>query len=299
MKIFAAPPPVAPKPTRPFRILSISGGGLRGMIPAEILRNLEKETGKPINETFDLIVGSSIGGILALALTAPNKLSAGFMVDTFTAEALRIFPEGGQSLLGPKFDAQGLENVLHRVLGNLTLPQHSPVAVTAFNLRTQSPVIFSSASLVKEPSFDAARATSAGPTFFAAYKDMVDGGTIANNPSVVGISQAIAKYGQKLENIQMLHLGTGWYAPGQEQFGNAGQLGWAAQIAQTTIDGNSTLCDIISSRMLGDRFMSVNPVLDEGHTEMDDSRPENIRYLKNLGAQTWATERKNILNFLR
>ncbi len=298
MKIFNTPPSAA-KPIKPFRILSISGGGLRGVIPAKILAELEASTGKRINESFDLIVGSSIGGILALALTAPTRLTADTMVSLFQHKAQTIFPPGGKALFGPKYDGLGLQETLNMVLGNLVLPQHTPVAVTAFNLRTQSPVIFSSSSLVKERSLDAALATSAGPTFFPAHMDMVDGGTIANNPSVVAISQAIAKYGAKLENIQMPHLATGRYAPGQEQLMHGGQLAWATQIAQTTIDGNSTLCDIISSRMLGDRFMSINPVLEEGHTDMDNADPENVEYLLNLGEWTWRKEKEKIISFLR
>ena len=79
-----------------INILSIDGGGVRGLIPAVLLAEIERRTGRPIAELFDLVAGTSIGGVLALALARPREgrtppLSAQELVDLFQVSAPRVF----------------------------------------------------------------------------------------------------------------------------------------------------------------------------------------------------------------
>jgi len=80
----------------PLRVLSIDGGGIRGIIPAKVLADLELRAGRPVAKLFDLVVGTSTGGILALGLTAPGegdspRWAAADLADLYVREGPRIF----------------------------------------------------------------------------------------------------------------------------------------------------------------------------------------------------------------
>src|SRR5437899_5464947 len=118
-----------------MNVLSVDGGGIRGVIPAMVLANLEERTGRPTAELFDLIAGTSTGGIIALALTVPGKdgrprWTANDLVDLYLTEGPRIFHhsigrmlESGLGLLDETYDAKPLEQAPDTYLGDAMLPQ--------------------------------------------------------------------------------------------------------------------------------------------------------------------------------
>src|ERR1017187_5240931 len=109
-----------------FRILSIDGGGLRGIIPVKILQKLEELTGKRIYEMFDLVAGTSTGGIISCASTVKGadgkpKFTLADIEQLFAEKANTIFPatsgignifRGIKNLFRPEFSPDGLESVL-------------------------------------------------------------------------------------------------------------------------------------------------------------------------------------------
>jgi hypothetical protein len=209
------------------RILSIDGGGVRGIIPAMILAEIEQRTNQPIANSFDYVIGTSTGGILALGLTvpAPNKphaprYSAQDLVDAYEREAQQIFPSDPlRSIRGiarPKYPPDGLERVLAAKFGDVRVEDAlTSVMVTSYALETRQHFVFSSET--DNALFymrDAARATSAAPTYFAPFRfriapevveaewkntpdsprkrtdlSLIDGGVFANNPTTYGIAQ--------------------------------------------------------------------------------------------------------------
>lgn len=120
-----------------FNVLSIDGGGIRGIIPAMILKKIEKETERPIHELFDLIAGTSTGGIISLALTMPNpdcmdnpKYSAEDLVNLYKDQGYFIFnrPDWYKNLslngcIFPKYPTRGIKTVLKRFFGDTLLSQ--------------------------------------------------------------------------------------------------------------------------------------------------------------------------------
>ena len=115
------------------RILSLDGGGIRGLIPARILQHIESRTGKLIHELFDLIAGTSTGGILATGLTSPNPLTAKQMVKIYADQGAEIFNrslwKGVTSLGGisdERYDARPLERILSDKLGDAQLKGNGP-----------------------------------------------------------------------------------------------------------------------------------------------------------------------------
>lgn len=212
--------------SKKFNILSIDGGGLRGIIPVMILQELEKRTGKHIYEMFDLIAGTSTGGLLACGLTAPNELgepnpnqngkafySIQDLEDIYINDGKRIFPERKglgkvlntiSSLFGPSFSDKGISDVLYGLLANDNmLSCIKPIFVTSWDINNNEAVIFKS-RYAKTPGcnadlYDICRATSAAPTYLPAYsmkynnKDriLIDGGIYMCNPTIGAIVEIL------------------------------------------------------------------------------------------------------------
>jgi uncharacterized protein len=188
-----------------YKILSIDGGGIRGIIPALLLAEIERRTQKPIFNLFDLITGTSSGGILALGLTKPrlrSDASDNLPVAEYTAEALlQLFLEYGVELfyeplfhrllgplddifLQPKYPSESKEEILRQYFGNAPLENNlKEVFVTSYDIEKRIPIFFTN-KLEKEQIksknlcklcggfslLDAALATSATPTYFAPHR---------------------------------------------------------------------------------------------------------------------------------
>ncbi|MTJ20108.1 patatin [Dolichospermum sp. UHCC 0352] len=188
-----------------YKILAIDGGGIRGIIPAIILTEIEKRTQKQIFSLFDLIAGSSSGGILALGLTKPRLDLAGSdspPVAQYSAEELlQIYLEYGaeifyepfwEQLLGqiedifvqPKYSSEGREEIIKQYFGDSPLENNlKEVFVTSYDIEQRIPIFFTNKlekQQTKSKKFrklclgftltDAALATSATPTYFAPYR---------------------------------------------------------------------------------------------------------------------------------
>ncbi|MBX9256323.1 patatin-like phospholipase family protein [Desmonostoc muscorum CCALA 125] len=192
-------------PNPKYKILAIDGGGIRGIIPALVLAEIEKRTQKPISSLFDLIAGTSSGGILALGLTKPRlNLQAPDSPPTaeYSAEELaQIYIEYGaeifyepffEQLLGPledifvqpKYSSDGRKEILRQYFGNSPLEKNlKEVFVTSYDIEQRIPIFFTN-KIEKQQTesrkfrklclgftlTDAALATSATPTYFAPYQ---------------------------------------------------------------------------------------------------------------------------------
>lgn len=168
-----------------FRILSIDGGGIRGVIPARILKHIEEETGHPCSSLFDMIAGTSTGGILATGLTKPKvsnpkepEHSASAMLDFYFDKGPIIF---GRPAWGPKWiyrakhKSEFIETVLEETLNESMLSETlTDILVTAYEIENRIPFFFNSyrAKDMEEQEFfdfklkDVARSTSAAPLYF-------------------------------------------------------------------------------------------------------------------------------------
>src|SRR3954451_24731962 len=140
-----------------MNVLSVDGGGIRGVIPAMVLSNLEERTGKHTSELFDLFGGTSAGAIIALALTAPGadgrpRWTANDLVDLYLSDGPRIFHhsigrtlESGLGLLDDKYDAKPLDEALAQYLGDARLSAAvTDVMVTSYDLEHRKPFFFKS-----------------------------------------------------------------------------------------------------------------------------------------------------------
>lgn len=242
--------PVQPWPEgKPFKILSIDGGGILGLLPCLMLAEIESRflDGEPIGQHFDMIVGTSTGGIIALGL-AQGK-SAKEISRLYTERGEHIFPGNrltrrlrnlGRWFVNP-YDRHRLENELRREFGDALLGSVKvPTCIPSFEGRYGEPYIFKTPHHpdYKKDQFEklvnVGLSTAAAPTYFSAIERdgyvFSDGGIWANNPAMVGVVDATTCFDIDRTQIRLLSLGCGqdtyrmrWW----HRFG--GQLVWANQ----------------------------------------------------------------------
>lgn len=203
-----------------FKILSIDGGGIRGIYPAKYLADLEDDIGEPICRYFDLITGTSTGGIIAIALGLEIPASQILELYRNSGEAIFGQPFHLGPLFKPKYRNQALLDTLISNFGELLLGDSKCyLCIPAIDLSTGNTKVYKtrhSDDLVTDwtiPAWKVAAATSAAPIFFPAFPiddhdAKVDGGLWANNPSLVGVTEAF-RLGHSREEIRVLSIGTG------------------------------------------------------------------------------------------
>ncbi len=214
---------------RLFKILSIDGGGIRGIFPAAYLAEIEKRflDGAPITDHFDMVAGTSTGGIIALALA--KGMTAQEALDIYLNKGDRIFPtlKGAERLVRsvksvgqPKYDQDVLRAALEEEFGDeLFGAAKISCVIPCFEGLHGEPFIYKTPH---HPDYkwdqhksmvDIALHTSAAPTVFPAVQNdgyiMVDGGLFANNPIMNALVDAIACFEVPFENIRILSIGTG------------------------------------------------------------------------------------------
>lgn len=205
-------------------ILSLSGGGIRGVMSAVILDRLDKDIPGWRNYVT-LRVGTSTGGLLALGLSA--GMTPEEMIEVYVRYGAKIFDDsiwddikdvGG--LLGAKYDLDGLREVLQSLFDDKPLGKLAPVAVTAFDLKADAPTgerwkvkVFHNLPIADthDNSVQAWKAglyTSAAPLYFPDADGFVDGGIWAGNPAITALALAI-RAGHNFETVRLLSIGTG------------------------------------------------------------------------------------------
>ena len=300
------------RPDATFRILSLDGGGIRGIIPALVLAELERRSGRPTEELFDLIAGTSTGGILALGLTRPGPegkpaYSALEMVSLYEKDGSNIFDrsiwhrvKAIGNLADEKYPSEGITTVLDARFGETMLSETlTPVLVTSYDIEERAPYFFKSHRARLEPQRDhpmrdAARATSAAPTYFApakimtgrrpgGYKALVDGGVYANNPAACALVEGICFFNQRLDDVVMLSLGTGEYTRPilHEDARNWGLAKWAQPILNVVFDGvsdtvNYQIQSLLTKGGTSGRYLRVQPTLTDDNDDMDDASEDNL-----------------------
>jgi patatin-like phospholipase/acyl hydrolase len=304
------------------RILAIDGGGIRGVIPATVLVAIEEQTGKRIAELFDLIAGTSTGGILAAGLSVPGpdgktpKFKASDLLDLYKIHGQEIFNFSRLRFVtslffGPQYSATNLETQLRNYLGDARLADAvTGLLITSFDMHAGEAWFFSreaaTTAHVSDRNYflrDVARATSAAPTYFSPFQFapashggpvLVDGGVFANNP-------ALCAWVDEHEDIKadsdvlILSLGTG-SVPHPVQFDRArlwGKLGWARPAISAFLDGQSDTAEFELGQLLDEKhYLRLQTKLPVANERMDDASKANIEALESAAAAMLA-EPKN------
>jgi patatin-like phospholipase/acyl hydrolase len=281
-----------------MRILAIDGGGIRGLIPAIVLTELERRSGRRVFEMFDLIAGTSTGGILACALCAPDPLPASEVVKLYEDQGPDIFSRSlfqrirsADGLLDEKYDDAALDGALERFLGEKLLSESKPdLIVPSYDTNEPGPYFFKTTDAKTSAADDfplslVARATSAAPTYFepvaSGTKALVDGGVFAANPAMCALAEALNTKSPK--EIVLVSLGTGerTHQRDFDEIKDWGLVAWARPILDVVFDGASDAVNYQVKRALpADRYWRFQVELTLASDHLDDATEGNLAKLR-------------------
>jgi uncharacterized protein len=287
-------PTLADDPTSRFQILALDGGGVKALFTAHVLARLEDDLGVCIRDSFDLIAGTSAGGIIALALGA--GLRPADIVQHYQQMAATVFPANRRRwwrlparLRRPTYPQQPLRDTLHQVFGDRRLGDSDRrLVIPAWDVQCGQVHLFKTPHhprLTRDwklPMVDVALATTAAPTFLAAARvdghRLVDGGTWANNPSVVAITEAVSLLGVPLNAIRVLNFGTTDEVTNHsKKLDNGGLLTWARHAAQLVLTASSGGAQGIAEHLVGrDRYSRFDAQVPAGLYRLDDADPYDL-----------------------
>ena len=301
------------------RLLSIDGGGILGTFPAAFLAGLEQDLSKPIGSYFDLIAGTSTGGIIALGLAM--GLPASELLDLYEKRGPEIFGQGrgpfvdpllrkvrlGRQLVLHKYDPGPLQAVLEEVLGNRRIGDaNTRLLVPAWNPVARSVYIYKTAhhprlrNDYKCLAVDAAMATAAAPTYFRQHvtqhaAGLTDGGTWANNPTALAVVEAITMLGWPRDSLHVLSIGCLDETYTIRKWAGVGTLG--SKIIKIFMDGQSHGAMGVAKLLTGheherNAIHRINHTVPLNAFKMDDTRV--IQDLKGLG-HSFARDRQPVL----
>ncbi|OGO86820.1 MAG: hypothetical protein A2Y22_03900 [Clostridiales bacterium GWD2_32_59] len=302
-----------------INVLSIDGGGIRGIIPAMILDYIYKTINMPTHKTFNLISGTSTGGIIAMGITRPNdkgenKYTPDDMVNLYEKEGEKIFQKRSYfseilELIEEKYDIKALKNVMDHYFEKTYLSQTlTDVIIPSYDMKNGEPYFFktSKAKENRKKDFlvsDICCATAAAPTYFEPYslngKVFIDGGIFANNPSMCAMAE-ICKGNLKMEETLLVSIGTGDRIKKYtyEEVKNWGMINWVRPAINISINGNVQTADYELNQMLNKKnksYYRLQVELDEKSIDMDNSSKENIARLKNI-TKKYIEENKDMLD---
>jgi uncharacterized protein len=281
-----------------MRILAIDGGGIRGLIPALVLTELESRAHRQVFELFDLIAGTSTGGILACALCAPGALPASELVKLYEDEGPNIFSRSlfqrirsADGLLDEKYDDAALDRALERFLANKRLKESKPnLIVPSYDTNLPGPYFFKTTDAQASPADDfplslVARATAAAPTYFepveSGEKALVDGGVFAANPAMCALAEALNTVSPK--DVVLVSLGTGerTHQRDFDEVKDWGLVNWARPILDVVFDGASDAANYQLKRVLpADRYWRLQVELTMASDHLDDATEGNLAKLR-------------------
>lgn len=303
-----------------FKILSIDGGGIKGLYSATVLARIEERTGKRICDYFDMICGTSTGGLLALGLSI--GLPAQQLADIYFEKGKEIFPISEkrairlvqrqfqflkQMLFSSKFSADPLTQILQEIFGEREMKDaETLLCIPSYNLIKGMPRVFKFPH--KEGNFemdrhikmiDVALATSAAPTYFPIHEIgetiYADGGLWANNPSLCGLLEALKYFvgegpEKQFDSFNILSVSsvsqpTGW--PSTNELSKSFRH-WGNRLFQASMDGQSYFNNfflegiIDNIRPLGHYYRIPSPSLSKEQIGVIDMDIAHNKALKTL-----------------
>jgi patatin-like phospholipase/acyl hydrolase len=320
-----------------IKVLSIDGGGVRGIIPAIVIADLEKRLpkGKKIAECFDIIAGTSAGGILALMLATPgndgkpkyctnyilNEIE-NFSKNAFQTSFLRSF-FSGNGTWHVKYSDKNFKKYLEKYFGNTKLNQVvTEVLVPTYEIEQYKTFFFKSYRAKKEPRYnclikDLAYATSAAPTYFPPMHltdesgrklTLIDGGISTNNPTAAAVVHALDIYGSNID-LFVVSIGTGTIYGAQrhniryEDIKTSGIIGWVKKIIPLTMYAPNAVIDYQVDKIINNgstkNYFRIQAALDKKHESLDNVTDQNISKMKEYGSNLVLNHTKELENIAK
>jgi len=281
-------------PSGRFQILALDGGGAKALFTAHVLARLEQDLGVRITDSFDLVAGTSAGGIVALGLGAglsPSQIVGHYeeLVETVFPAARRRLWRRPRQLTSPIYDAEALRTALTKVFGDQLLGDSvKRLVIPAWDVQRGAVHIFKTPHhrrLARDwriPMVDVAMATSAAPLYFPAARvdghRLIDGGVWANNPSVVAIAEAASMLDVPLSSMRVLNVGTiDQLTIHPKRRDRGGLLQWAKPIAPLILSAGSRGGQGIAEHLIGkSSYTRFDALVPGGLYALDSADPNDV-----------------------
>lgn len=278
----------------PLQVLALDGGGLRGIFTAATLAAWEEDFATSIAERFDLVVGTSTGGVIALALGL--GISPAEILSIYVEYGDLIFPPARRTARGlcrrlrrPRYCAIQLRAVLQDCFGDQILgDSRVRLAIPSYDLTADHVHLFRTPhhpDLRRDwrvPVVDVALATTAAPTFLPAHQmaahRLIDGGVWANNPTLVGVAECFDRLGGEHGLIRVLSVGTGSEIRERRTvLDDGGILTWRSDGLDVLLRGQSLAATNHARLVLGrDQVVRVDVTTPEGLHTLDSVTPQDL-----------------------
>ena len=293
-----------------LKILSIDGGGVRGIYPATLLKLIEEKLNIKIYDNFDLIVGTSTGSIVAGAIAVNYDLSS--LIKDFETDAPNIFQKRWDGLFKSKYDIKKLEYFLMQKFGGKKLGEiEKPLILNATNITSGQVHVFKSRYQLERRQGDYTRdaevllykavlASCAAPTYFDPVKigdDLLcDGGLWANNPSLVGYTDAVQNFKFNHQDIKILSIGTG---QANRFYDKSKCWGWftgwkKTKLVDFAMSIQTQFPENTAKLLLKDNFLRINSEIEDWGLD----NYENIPKLKNMAVCSFNRHFTTIKSFI-
>lgn len=309
-------------------ILCLDGGGMRGIIPVVILKKLEeymRQNGadKTLSSYFDFIAGTSTGGLIALSLTCPSTLETidcknGKQIDLSALENVymtigkEVFPQSSAGLFGigkavrqvafDKYSYHGIQSLLQGWFNDVPLSNACvPTLIMSYDIGLGKESMLRSYEDEGILAWEAGRATSAAPTYFAPFekedKLLADGGVIANNPSLYAYVEAKKMY-PECRCFHILSIGTANDVHTTSRNETSGLISWIDQVSPMYMTAQRRTVDyIMEDSGLAD-YLRINTPMDTS-IKMDDVRDESMKKLYSFGVELSEKFDKQLCSFAK
>lgn len=283
----------AERPDR-FQVLALDGGGAKALFTAQVLARLEADLDVAVGDSFDLIAGTSAGGIIALAIGA--GLRPAEIVERYDQLVTTVFPRGRRRwwralarVAHPTYDPEPLRSVLSEIFGDRRLGDSTKrLVITSWDVHNGNVHLFKTSHhprLRRDwriPMVDVAMATSAAPAYLPAARvdehRLVDGGVWANNPSTVAIAEAVSMLRIPLGAIRVLNVGTTTELRDHPKRLDTGGVGmWARQVVPLILTATSHGHQGLAEHLVGrENFHRFDVQVPGGIYALDDAEPSAL-----------------------
>lgn len=274
-----------------YNILSLDGGGIRGLILLKQIIKLEKIIGKPLNQHFNLISGTSTGGIIAVLLSL--GYSAEELLKIYTIHGEKIFNKQFLrfGFFRPKYNDKYFNKIIKDYVGDKMLKDiPNDLIVISYDADSKEKIIFKSRKAKVNDNynyslFDVIRSTASAPTFFKPHlvnktnHHYVDGGLVINNPSMVSWVEAL-NYEDAPEKINIISFSTGTKKHSiSKNILRGGILKWASPTVDILLAEQSRTTDYHMQNLYKREpgiYVRCNSIIKDSSGKIDDTSKKNI-----------------------
>lgn len=289
-------------------VLSLDGGGVRGLATVVFLKELEKASGKKIVDLFDFFIGTSVGGLNAMHL-AVNEIEVSELESFWSQDNLAMSMQSSFWTKNfflktkPIYNNKSKTELLEKYFGNKLISESKkPIAVLAYDVENRKPRVLTSYTDQAIKATSAINATSAAPLYYPTVKIedgswLIDGSVVSNNPCLIGYNEARKYF--KTDNIKVFSVGTGRHLNNLdgEDSSKWGPFGWLTNDILGILLESHADHEILND-LIGKNYLRINSIAENINWNLDDYTEDNLRNIRNMGLDWWNLNNKKVIDFL-